>query len=88
MLRQQGSVAKAIKIVLQSGSKHAPGGIKSHSIRVQLPSPSRNTHTFISAGIEGFKRLFSPTLKYRKAGIVLTEISDREQQQPSLLNIN
>ena len=87
-LRQQGSVAKAMRIVLQSGSKHAPGGIKSHSIRVQLANPSRDTQTFITAGIEGFKRLFSPTLKYRKAGIVLTEISNRKQQQPSLLNIN
>ncbi|MEM7054338.1 MAG: Y-family DNA polymerase [Pseudomonadota bacterium] len=87
-LRQQGSVAKSIKILLQSGSKHAPGGIKSHSVRVQLATPSRDTQTFITAGIEGFRRLFKPTLKYRKAGIVLTKISDREQQQASLRNIH
>ena len=83
-LRQQQSISAAVHIFLQTNRfkddepQYHPG------ITMPLIEATDDTRTLISAAIRGLKHIFRPGFHYKKAGVMLTLLSDKTVRQGSL----
>lgn len=82
-LRDQGSVAKAISIFLQT-SRFCSDEPYHHQKTIELSAPSQDTRVFLKVASRVLKSLFCKNLNYKKAGIVLLEISSKRLCQLDL----
>lgn len=86
-LRQQESYAQAIYVYLQSNNKH---DIKkkiyySHSINFDLAT--NNTPVIINLAKKCLDKIYLPNVQYRKCGIILMNIVNKNQFQNSLFDV-
>ncbi len=79
-LRDQNSVAKSIQIFLQTNRFKDPQNHHA-GITLKLPIPSQNTIEFLKAAITGLNKIYDPNAYYKKAGVILTEITDQKMSQ-------
>jgi DNA polymerase V len=83
-LRAQQSVVGSVAVYLRPHKRHnLSGGFATVS---HLLEPTSDTGTIIQAALKGLKDVYDPDIAYRKAGIVLTGISDKSDWQLSLVN--
>lgn len=85
-LRQQESLAHSITVCIRTAVFANNDKQYSRSITVRLPQPTNHTSAFIDAAIEGLTRIFKKGYAYKKAGIILSELSDQQTQQADLFS--
>jgi len=85
-LRQQQSVAQSITVAIRTNTFNAHDKQHSKAITLQLPQASNQTGDFLSAAQQGLLKLFKKGYGYKKAGIVLNNISDAETVQLDLFS--
>jgi DNA polymerase V len=83
-LREQQSVAKSITIGIKTNPFSKNDKQYTNSITIVLPQASDYTGHFLSAATQGLKRIFKPGFSYKKAGIMLNDLSDAGMVQQDL----
>jgi len=81
-LRKQGVEAGALNLFITTGPFDEKAQY-SNNQTIVLPQASSSTPELIAAALQGLKYLYRPGYRYRKAGVMLTEIlkQDRYKQQ-------
>jgi DNA polymerase V len=85
-LRAQGSVAAAIQVYIQTNRFKESDLQYSEGLLVPLPDPTDDTRLLTSAATLGLGLIFKPGYQYKKAGIMLTLISDKAKRQQTLFD--
>ena len=87
-LREQKSLARNITIVIRTSFYKDPQQKYGKSISIQLPYPTDDTSQFLQAAMLGLERIFKKGYNYKKAGIVLNDISDSRFVQTDIFTPN
>jgi DNA polymerase V len=85
-LRAQGSVAAAVQVYIQTNRFKESDLQYSEGLLVPLPDPSDDTRLLTQAATIGLDVIYRPGYKYKKAGIMLTLISDKAKRQETLFD--
>jgi DNA polymerase V len=85
-LRAQGSVSAAVQVYIQTNRFKESDLQYSEGLLVPLPDPTDDTRLLASAAILGLGLIFKPGYQYKKAGIMLTLISDKAKRQETLFD--
>ena len=83
-LREQESVAQSITVSIRTAIYNNNNKQYSNSITLKLPQASSHTCDFITAATKGLERIFKQGFNYKKAGIILNNISDTGAIQTDL----
>ena len=83
-LREQKSVAQSITIGIRTNAFNTHIKQHSSSITIKLPQASQHTGHFLQAAEQGLKRIYKSGFHYKKAGIMLNNISDAGVVQTDL----
>ena len=76
-LRQQNASAGGIVTMLQTNRFHHDAPQYNNQILINLPHPSNYTAAFITAAHKGLEQIFRPQYAYKRAGIMLVDINNR-----------
>jgi len=85
-LRTQGSVSAAVHVYIQTNRFKESDLQYSEGLLVPLPDPTDDTRLLTSAATLGLGLIFKPGYQYKKAGIMLTLISDKAKRQETLFD--
>lgn len=85
-LRHQGSVSGAVYVFVQTNSFKENERQYNAGVTVSLLDPSDDTRVLIQAALRGLKAIYRPGYRYKKAGVMLTLLSDQATQQGTLFN--
>lgn len=85
-LRRQGSAAGAVHVFVQTNPFKASDLQYNAGRLVPMPDPSDDTFDLTQAALLGLKAIYRRGYKYKKAGIMLTLISDKSKHQESLFD--
>jgi DNA polymerase V len=80
-LRTQASVSAAVQVYIQTNRFKESDLQYSEGLLVPLLEPTDDTRLLTQAAILGLGLIFLPGYKYKKAGIMLTLISDKARRQ-------
>ena len=88
-LRAQGSVAGAVYVFIQ-GNRFRPTGPQGHAghagTMVPLEQPSDDNRALTTAAWAGLQRIHRAGCAYKKCGVMLVDISARQQRQATLFS--
>lgn len=82
-LRKEGSVATTLCIALRT-VKNEVGYYEKHQSMVSLKEASADTRKFIQAGLPLIKKIIRPGCSYKKAGVLLLNLSPATSLQTGL----
>ena len=85
-LRAQGSVSAAVQVYIQTNRFKESDLQYSEGLLVPLPDPTDDTRLLTSAATLGLGLIFKPGYQYKKAGIMLTLISDKAKRQQTVFD--
>ena len=85
-LRQQGSVCHAIHVFVMTNQFRPNDRQYSNGITIPLRDASNDTRALTTAALAGLRRLYRPGYLYKKAGVMLLELSSGAQRQGSLFD--
>jgi len=85
-LRRQGSEAGAVYVFVETNRFKAHEPQYSTGLTTPLPVPSDDTRILIQAALRGLKTIFRSDYRYKKAGIMLTLLSDKGTRQATLFD--
>ena len=85
-LRQQKSMAKAIHIGIRTNPFSKNDKQYSNSMVITLPEYTNNTSVFLNAANTAMRKVFRKDYKYKKAGIMLLDLTQDGIQQPDLFH--
>lgn len=85
-LRQQESVAQCLTVFIKTNPFSQKDPHYSNSITIQLPQASDFTGHFLAAASHALKKIYKPGYLYKKAGIMLTNLSDKGALQTDLFS--
>ena len=83
-LRQQGSVSGAVYVFVQTNPFKENERQYNAGLTVPLLNPDDDTRVLIQAALRGLKAIYRTGYRYKKAGIMLTLLSDKATQQGAL----
>lgn len=84
-LRAQNSIAKTISLFLYAKNNPADKGYNYHpQVTVKFSEATDDTGIFIQAVEKGLQRIYRQGVGYKKAGIMLNGLNDKEGHQPDL----
>ena len=81
-LRGQASVCGAINVYIETSRFREP--CYANSMTVPLPNPTDDTRLLTGAALSGLRRIFRKAYPYRKAGVVLMDLSASARRQHGL----
>ena len=85
-LRQQGSVAAAVQVFVQTNRFKPNDPQYNAGWLVPLMDPSSDTLALTRAAIFGLELIYKPGYQYKKAGVMLTMLSDQAVRQETLFD--
>lgn len=85
-LRQQGSVSGAVYVFVQTNPFKENERQYNAGVTVPLLNPGDDTRELIQAALRGLKAIYRTGYRYKKAGIMLTLLSDKATQQGTLFS--
>jgi DNA polymerase V len=85
-LRQQGSVSGAVYVFVQTNPFKENERQYNAGLTVPLLNPNDDTRVLIQAALRGLKAIYRTGYRYKKAGIMLTLLSDKATQQGVLFS--
>lgn len=85
-LRSQGSVARAIMILLRT-NRHRPD-LPQHNpnLVVQLPRPTDDSRVIVATAQQALKQCYGSGPRYMKAGVMLMDLTDKAALQSDLFD--
>jgi DNA polymerase V len=83
-LRDQNSIAGAIQIFIQTNPHKLNEPQYAKSVLIPVADATDNTLVLTDVAITGLKSIYKAGYRYKKAGVMLTLISDKPTQQQSL----
>jgi DNA polymerase V len=83
-LRQDNLVAAVMTVFITTGRFQPAAAQYGNSKTLVLPYPANDTPTLVKAALQATKQLFLPGYVYRKAGVLLLELSPSEIAQQNL----
>jgi DNA polymerase V len=86
-IREEGLVAQSISVFVLTNHFNKREKQYSNSIKMQLPYSSNNNIQIVKKAIEGIRLIYRKDYKYKKAGIILYELSNASQTR-GLLDID
>jgi DNA polymerase V len=84
-LRQQGSLARAVMLFLNTNRHRKDQPQLSPSAMIPLAAPTDDTRLILEAVREGLDQMYRPGYTFMKAGVMLLDLVDAQQYQLSLL---
>jgi len=87
-LRNQGSVAGSIQVFVTTNPFNPNQPQYAKSMTATLPRPSAHTPTLLKAAVRSLEQIYRAGFQYKKAGVMLTDISPHHLQQESLFGPN
>ncbi len=85
-LREQNSLARCLTIQIRTNRFNANEKQYAPSVTLQLPTASDNTSEFLSLASQGLNQIYLPAYQYKKAGIILSDLTHKQYQQSDLLH--
>ncbi len=85
-LRRQKSVAKTVNLFIETNRFREDLPQHSVMLRATLPTPSAATITIVEAATRLLRDAMRPGYLYRRAGVIVTDISDYDGMQPDLFD--
>ncbi len=85
-LRRQGSVTQALVVFIQTNRFKAEEFPYHRAGTLSLPAPTADTGKLIGYAVKGVKALYWAGLRYKKAGVMLLNLSPAQQRQLDLLH--
>ncbi len=83
-LRHQGSIAGGIQVYIRTNPFKSDDPQYSQGITVPIIEPTDDTMRLTKAALAGLKKIYRPGYAYAKAGIMLVEITKKNQQPVDL----
>jgi DNA polymerase V len=83
-LRAQKSVGGSVVVYLRPHKRHNETRV--FATKSRLSEPSADTGTLIQSALKALESIYDPELAYSKAGVIISDISDRSAWQLSLVN--
>lgn len=85
-LRSQGSVARAIMILLRT-NRHRPD-LPQHNpnLVVQLPRPTDDSRIIVTTAQQALEQCYRQGPHYMKAGVMMMDLADKDTLQPDLFD--
>lgn len=83
-LRKQGSKTSLISVSIRTNPFDQKGTYYSNSHLVSLIFPSQDSAVLIKAAISALRKIYKPGLAYKKAGMMVLNLSPEDQYTPSL----
>lgn len=78
-LREQKSFAQSLMVFIHTNNFREDLPQYWKNTIVQLPIPTSDTLEIVHYALEGLRRIFLPGYQYKKAGVIITEITDNAQ---------
>jgi DNA polymerase V len=85
-LRAQNSFASALHVFIQTNRFREKDPQYNAGLVVPLPEPSSDMRLLTNAAIAGLTRIFKEGFAYKKVGVMLMGLSDRDQRQSSIFD--
>ena len=85
-LRQQRSLAGAVHVFIQTNRFKAEEPQYNAGITVPLVEPTDDTLVLTAAALKGLEAIFRAGYRYKKAGVLLTLLSDKNSRQSTLFD--
>ncbi len=82
-LREQGLMAGEVHVVLRTSRYEEAGQLYANSRGVRLPHPTDDTRLFSRAALELLESIHRPGFPFKKIGVVLTALQERDRVQPT-----
>lgn len=79
-LRKENTYAFSLNVFIQTNSFNKNDLQYENNQIVQLPFSTNSTPHLVKFALEGLKNIFAPGFKYKKAGVIITEITDKIQK--------
>ncbi len=83
-LRQQKSVAALVYVFIETNRFKVNEPQYNNGLLVPLPEPGNDTRLLVGAALTGLKRIYKPGFAYKKAGIMLNDLSCADAKQKGL----
>lgn len=83
-LRSDRSLASTIRVYYRAQDPALGNQACSDDITLPLPQATDDTRLLIRQALQGLGRIYNPGLKYKKAGVVLTDLRSADIRQPTL----
>ena len=83
-LRSQASVAGAVQVMIRTNPFSVKEPQYQRAVTVPLPEPSDDTRELASWALRVLERIYQPGYAYQKAGVMLLDLQQRDQQQSDL----
>lgn len=85
-LRRQGSVAGAVQVMIRTNPFSVKEPQYQRTVTVPLPALSDDTRELTRCALRVLERIYQPGYAYQKAGVMLLELQQRDQQQVDLFS--
>lgn len=86
-LRGQNSLCGSIHVFIQTNRFRLEDLQYSNGITIQIINPTADNRTLTKAALDGLQSIFLPGFLYKKAGVILQNISPKDKQQFSLFTV-
>lgn len=85
-LRRMHGLCRELTVMLSSNRFHTENGYHSQQLTVVFDNPVCDTPTLVGAAIAVLERLYDPDIRYKRGGVLLTEIIPGEYHTPSIFD--
>lgn len=85
-LRDQGSVAGAVYVFIQTNRFRQADPQYNPGVVVPLADVSDDTRALTTAAMKGLKHIYRPGYSYKKCGVMLMELTAKQQRQETLFD--
>lgn len=85
-LRAQGGQCASMTVFLQTNRFHLERGYQSPSACCTFEPPTADTITITNAGVALLEHIFTPGIAYKRAGVVLKDLTPAREIAPSLFD--
>jgi DNA polymerase V len=83
-LRKQQSLAGSVYVYIATSPFKLDEKQYSNGIRIPLPNPTDDTRLLANIALWALKHIYRPNYSYAKAGVVLSELVNRQHLQNDL----
>ena len=87
-LRAMQGECRRLTIFLQTNRFSSSLPVQTPQLSIEFSEPVSDAVTISKAGIEALDKIFNPHIGYKRAGIILSEITHSLENQPSLFDYN
>ena len=84
-LRKQGSLTGRIYVFIQTGV-HDPRRRYENGITLSFPTPLSSSSQIMAYARQGIRKIFNPGYQYKKAGVILLDLSSARSRQEDMLS--